>query len=58
MRALPTKNGCSAVWKGFASDGLKIAPVLLLNYRDTRTELSQNANRITSNDTTVFGGLL
>ena len=54
MRAFPTKNGCAAAWKGIESDSLTIAPVLLLNYRDSRTELSQNANRITSNDIQIL----
>jgi hypothetical protein len=50
MQALSAENGCSAAWKATASDSLKIAPALVLNYRDTRTDLSQNANRIEQND--------
>jgi len=54
MRAFPTKNGCAAAWKGIESDSLTTAPVLLLNYRDSRTELSQNANRIGSGSLLVI----
>lgn len=48
------KKSLSAAWNRIVSDGLEIALVLLLNYRDTRTELSQNAKEISSNDSMVW----
>lgn len=41
--------GCGVLLDG-NTDEPEIAPLLPLNYQDTRTELSQNAKGITSND--------
>ena len=40
-----------AARKGFVSDWAKNAPLLHLNYSDTRTVMSQNAHGIATNDT-------
>jgi ribosomal protein L2 len=44
------ENDLFAAWKGIVSDWTRNAPLLHLNYRDTRTVMIQNAHGIATND--------
>ena len=44
------ENDLFAAWKGIVSDWARNAPLLHLNYRDTRTVMIQNAHGIATND--------
>src|SRR5712692_8805327 len=44
------ENDLFAAWKRIVSDWARNAPLLHLNYRDTRTVMIQNAHGIATND--------
>jgi ribosomal protein L2 len=48
----------NAAWKRIVSDRARNAPLLHLNYRDTRTVMIQNAHGIATNDNETVSVLL